>query len=171
MEPKITWVFFFFLPAQREITKAQVTDVENVCSVIHLLYWFPDIRIQCLNYNWLVSLPFYWDHWFERSGSLYSANQFCGEGMSKCHYKCKKKVTVKKIVHKNIKRFLGCKLRLCGERRSSSLSENLIYGAKAKLMYVYSLLIKSCVFRPLCANQNTETLCIEAPHESMCPLI
>lgn len=38
-------------------------------------------------------------------------------------------------------------------------------------MYVYSLLIKSCVLRPLCANQNTETLCFEAPHESMCALI
>lgn len=31
-------ILFFFLPAQREITKAQLAEVENVCSVIHLLY-------------------------------------------------------------------------------------------------------------------------------------
>lgn len=83
---QMTW---FFL-AQREMSKARPAVGENVWSVMHLLYWFLDIRIQCLNYNWLVSLPFYWDHWFVSSGSLYRANRFCGVGMSKCHYEGKK---------------------------------------------------------------------------------
>lgn len=43
----------------------------SLCHVIHLIYWFLDIRASCLNNNWFVFLLCFWSHWSVHISSCY----------------------------------------------------------------------------------------------------
>lgn len=49
--------------------KKNLWVLKSICNVIHLMYWFLDIKALCLNNNWFVCSLCFWNHWFEHNTS------------------------------------------------------------------------------------------------------